>query len=477
MRREFRRPISGCTAALAVVCAVMLAGCALTREPVDTPQLPLPEALPAVEGAAAELPSPWWALFADDTLDALVREALEYNADLQAATARVAEARALAGISRADRLPGLDLEAGVTRGRDSALANPGLPGVDATRTDYGVRGVVSYEVDLWGRYAHASEAARLRLLATEFDRDALRLSLTGETARAYFALAAAIAQFEQARATLASREESLRIERLRFEGGESDEITWRRVEAEAEQARALMREFEFAVGQRQNVLGVLTGRTPRDLTGQRILPRAMPVQTTVPRLPAGLPADVLVRRPDVRAAEAQIAAAAGDVGAARAALLPGISLTGAYGSASTELGDLFTNPADVWSVTGALLQPIFQGGRLRSNVARTRALQQQRQAEYAGTVRRAFREVLDGLQGQDSLRAVEAARAVQVASLRRATELAELRYAEGEIAYLELLDVRRGLFAAEIELVAARRAALANTVDLALALGGGAPLP
>lgn len=472
MRPEPRRGTSRLRAAFGVTIALTLAGCALTREPVDTPELPLPDALPAVEGPTADLPNPWWALFADDTLDALVREALEYNTDLQAAAARVAEARALAGIARSDRLPALDLEAGVTRGRESQLTNPGIPGADVTRTDYGVRGVVSYEVDLWGRFAHASEAARVRLLATEFDRDALRLSLTGETARAYFALAAAIGQFEQARATLGSREESLRIERLRFEGGESDELTFRRVEAETEQARALMREFEFAVEQRQNVLGVLIGRTPRDLVGQRILPRTLPVQTAVPRLPAGVPADVLARRPDVRAAEAQIAAAAGDVGAARAALLPGISLTGAYGSASPELDDLFTNPADVWSVTGALLQPIFQGGRLRANVARTRALQQQRRAEYAGTVQRAFREVLDSLEGQDSLRAVEAARATQVASLRRATELAELRYAEGEIAYLELLDVRRGLLAAEIELIAARRAALANTVDLALALGG-----
>ena len=150
-----------------------------------------------------------------------------------------------------------------------------------------------------------------------------------------------------------------------------------------------------------------------------------------------------------------------------------ISLTGSYGSASTELGDLFTRAGDVWSLAGALLQPVFQGGRLRSNVARTRELQEQRRAEYAGTVQRAFREVLDGLQGQESLRAVEAARAAQVDALRRATELAEFQYAEGEIAYLELLDVRRGLFAAEIELIAARRAALTNTVDLALALGGG----
>ncbi|MCE3284436.1 MAG: efflux system, outer rane lipoprotein NodT family, partial [Steroidobacteraceae bacterium] len=373
MRPDLPRRRLLATTALTAAFATVLGGCALTREPVNTPRLPLPDALPAVDGAAADLPSPWWTLFADDTLDALIREALASNVDLQAAAARVAEARALAGIAGADRWPTLDLEAGAVRSRDSSLTSPPSNGDETTRTDYLVRGVVAYEVDLWGRYAHSSDAARARLLATEFDRDALWLSLTGETARAYFALAAAIGQYEQARATLASREESLRIEKLRFDGGESDELTFRRVEAEAAQARALMREFEFAVEQRQNVLGVLVGRAPRDLAGLRILPRALPVQTAVPLLPAGLPAEVLARRPDVRAAEAQIAAAAGDVGAARAALLPGIRLTGSYGSASLELGDLFTNPADVWSVTGALLQPIFQGGRLRSNVARTRA--------------------------------------------------------------------------------------------------------
>ena len=195
--------------AVVAVLALGLGGCALTREPIDTPKLPLPDALPAVEGPTADLPDPWWAIFGDETLDALVREALDYNADLQAAVARVAEARALAGIARADRLPSLDLEAGVTRGRDSQLANLGVPGADETRTDHFVRGVVSYEVDLWGRFAHASTAARARLVATEFDRHALWLSLTGETARAYFDLAAAIGQYEQARATLASREESL----------------------------------------------------------------------------------------------------------------------------------------------------------------------------------------------------------------------------------------------------------------------------
>lgn len=472
-----RTPARSTRTAVVAVLALALGGCAVTREPARVPDIPLPDALPQVAGAVVDLPDPWWSIFADDTLDALIRETLASNTDAMVAAARIDEARALAGIARADRLPSLGLDAGATRGRDSRFINPPVAGQSATYETYSVRGVVAYEVDLWGRYAHASTAARERLFATEHDRAALHLSLTGETARAYFALAAAIGQFEQARETLASREESLGLERLRFEGGESDEITFRRVEAETEQARALMREFGFAVEQRQNQLGVLLGRSPRDLVGVSVLPKALPEQSAVPQLPAGLPADVLTRRPDVRAAEARIRAAAGDVGAARAAMLPSISLTGSYGSASLELGDLFTTPADVWQVAGSLFQPIFQGGRLRSNVARTRAVQEQTRALYAQTVQGAFREVLDGLEGQQSLRAAEAARAAQVKALRRATELAELRYAEGEITYLELLDVRRGLFAAEIELIASRRAALANTVDLALALGGGPSAP
>lgn len=468
---------ASCSPLLVAVLSLAVAGCAVTREPERKPELPLPAALPTVAGTTVDLPDPWWTLFGDATLDALVREALANNADAAIAAARVAEARAIARIVRADQLPQLELDAGAVRGMGSRLTQPDLPADGATRNEFLARGVVSYELDLWGRYAHASAAARDRLLATEFDRDAFRLSLSGETARAYFALAAAIGQYQQASATLANREESLRIERLRFDGGETGEIAYRRVEAEVETARAAMHFFELEIERRQNVLGLLLGRAPRDLVEQKLLPQPLGSSTAVALLPEGLPAEVLARRPDIRAAEARIAAAAGDVSSARAALLPSISLTGALGSASLDLDDLFTDPANLWSVAGGLTQPVFQGGRLRSNVERERAVLDQLRAEYSRAVQSAFREVLDGLQGQSSLRRVETARAAQVGALRRATDLAELQYKEGEIAYFELLDVRRALFAAEIELIAAKRETFSGTVDLALALGGGPALP
>jgi multidrug efflux system outer membrane protein len=190
-------------------------------------------------------------------------------------------------------------------------------------------------------------------------------------------------------------------------------------------------------------------------------------------LPAELPSTVIARRPDVNAAEAALNSSAADIGVARAELFPRITLTGAFGSASRELGDLFTDPTEAWSAVGGIVQPLFQGGRLRANVARAEAVREERKAQYARTVQQAFREVLDALNGQRLIESVRTSNSAQVSALARATELAELRYKQGDIAYLELLDVRRGLYQAQIDLVAAQRDALLNTVDLALAVGGG----
>jgi outer membrane protein, multidrug efflux system len=455
---------------IGAVCA-LLGGCFVTKVDPQKPELPLPDALPPQADATQPLPDPWWQIFRDDTLDRLVDEALDNNTDVAIAAGRVAEARAALRITNADRVPSLDLEADATRTKDSELFTQ-IPGIDRHRTVYSVQGAVGYELDLWGRYQRASESARATLLNTEFGREATKLSLTGEVARGYFGLIAAAEQLARARDTLGTREEGLRLERLRFDAGESDEFTFKRAEADTAATRVSVRQLEREVVERTNALGILLGRPPKDLVERAISVQGVSLRDAV-ALPAALPSSVLERRPDIGAAEAALEGAAADIGVARAELFPRISLTGTFGSISTELDDLFTKPAEAWSATGGLLQPLFQGGRLRANVARANAVREQRKAEYARTVQEAFREVLDALQGQALITGVQNANAEQVAALSRATQLAELRYDQGDIAFLELLDVRRGLLQAQIDLVAAQRDALLNTVDLALAVGGG----
>jgi multidrug efflux system outer membrane protein len=451
--------------------AASLSGCIVSRVSPDTPALPLPDALPAQAGETVGLPDPWWQIFADPTLDALMEEALAHNPDVAVAAARVDEARALLRITDADRLPFVNIEGSATRSKDPAFLTEDL-GQDRHQTLYSVQGVVSYELDLWGRYRRASQAARAQLLSSEFGREATKLSLTGEVARGYFGLIAAVEQLARARDTLVTREESLRLERLRLDAGESDEFTFKRAQAEAAATRIATRQLQLEVVRRTNALGVLLGRSPQELIENAVSTQGIDLPRAV-TLPPELPSTILTRRPDINAAEAALVAAAADVGAARAQLFPSITLTGVFGSLSPELDGLFSEPFEAWSAVGGLFQPLFQGGRLRANVARTEALKQQRRAEYARTVQVAFREVLDALRGQALIAEVQAANAEQVAALSRATELAELRYAQGDIAYLELLDVRRSLYQAQIDLVAAQRDALLNTVDLALALGGG----
>jgi multidrug efflux system outer membrane protein len=451
--------------------AAALGGCIVSRVDPQKPELPLPQALPAPAAQTTQLPDPWWTIFGDATLDKLVRESLAHNPDAAVAAARVAEARSALRITNADRLPSLDLQGDATRSKDSELALQ-VPGIDTHRTIYTVQGAVGYELDLWGKYLRASESARAQLLNSEYGREATKLSLTGEVARGYFGLIAAAEQLARGRDTLATREESLRLEKLRYDAGESDEFTYKRAEADAAATRVSMRQLELEVVQRTNALGALLGRSPKSLVEEAIALQGISLPAPI-ALPSELPSAVLERRPDIGAAEAALNSAAADIGVARAQLFPSISLTGAFGSASTELGDLFTKPAEQWSAAGGILQPIFEGGRLRANVARTEAVREQRKAEYARTVQQAFREVLDALQGQTIIAGVRDANSEQVAALARATQLAELRYAQGDIAYIDLLDVRRGLYQAQIDLVAAQRDELLNTVDLALAVGGG----
>ena len=478
MSRQVTRTAARVTLTAAIAAA--LGGCFVSKVDPQKPELPLPDALPAQIDQATQtspLPNPWWTLFGDARLDELIAEALQHNPDAQIAAARVQEARSYLRIANADRLPTVNLEGDATRSKQSeaSLAQQGLgniPGFPTHQTLYTVQGTVGYELDLWGKYQRASESARAQLLNTEYGREATKLSLTGEVARTYFSLIAAAEQLARGRDTLRSREESVGLEKLRFDSGESDEFTFKRAEAEAAATRVSTRQLELQVVQLTNALGVLLGRSPKALVDEAITVAGVSLPAPV-QLPAALPSSVLEQRPDIGAAEAALNASAADIGVARAQLFPSISITGAFGSASPELDDLFTGPSKMWTASGGILQPLFQGGRLRANVSRAEAVREQRKSEYARTVQQAFREVLDGLQGQTLIAGVREANDQQVAALSRATELAELRYGQGDIGYLELLDVRRGLYQAQIDLLAAQRDALLNTVDLALAVGGG----
>ncbi len=460
------------TTFLAIAVAAALSGCVVSSVDPQKPELPLPDSLPVVDRETVQLPNPWWTMFADPVLNQLVDEALQYNTDVAVAAARVQQARSLLRITNADRLPTFNIEANAQRTKTSADILQ-IPNIPLTQDQYTVQGVVGYELDLWGRYLRASESARAELLNTEYGREATKLALTGDVARGYFALIAAAEQLARGRDTLATREESLRLEQLRLDAGESDEFTYKRAEADAEATRTSVYQLELEVTRRATSLGVLLGRSPKDLVDRAIATGEIELPQPV-ALPAALPSSVIERRPDIGAAEAALNAAAADIGVARAEMFPSISLTGVFGVASRELGDLFKGDnAHSWAAAGGILQPVFQGGRLRANVSRTEAVRAERKAQYARTVQEAFREVLDALNGQRLIESVRTSNSAQVSALARATELAELRYEQGDIAYLELLDVRRGLYQAQIDLVAAQRDALLNTVDLALAVGGG----
>src|SRR5918994_1493175 len=239
---------------LALASILFLGGCIVSRVDPQKPELPLPAALPEQGEQAAQLPDPWWTIFRDPTLDRLVDEAIAHNPDIAVAAGRVAEARAGLRIVNADRVPNLDIEGDATRSKSSALVNT-FPGVDRYQTTYTVQGAVGFELDLWGRYQRASESARAQLLNTEFGREATKLSLTGEVARGYFGLIAAAQQLARARDTLSTRNESLGLEKIRFDAGEIDEFTFKRAAADAAATRVSVHQLEREVVERTNALG------------------------------------------------------------------------------------------------------------------------------------------------------------------------------------------------------------------------------
>ena len=469
-RSEHGAAVAGPKVALAGALALLLAGCALapTYErpsppvaaafPETAPPAAPTQATPTAATLAAEIAWPDYLL--DARTRALVELALAHNRDLRVAVLDVERARALLGVQQADRLPSVGVGATVDRSADASRYTAGFA-------------LASFELDLFGRVRSLTEAAAARLLASDEGRRAAQLSLVAAVASAELALRADDELLAITEAVVASREASLSLVRTRFEGGVAAEPELRGAESLVAAARASVQALQRQRAQDLNALVLLVGRPlPDDLPAPRSL-----AEHRFADLPAGLPSQVLLQRPDVRAAEQQLIAAYADIGVARAAFFPRITLTGSVGTASTELSGLFGNTA--WSFGGQLLQPLFDAGRNEARLAATQAAREIALAQYERAIQTAFREVADALAARATLGAQREALQAQALAEAQRLALTEMLLSHGAASALERLDAERATLAARQAVVQALLAERQNALLLYRVLGGGslAPLP
>jgi multidrug efflux system outer membrane protein len=413
----------------------------------------------------------WFDVFKDERLQEMVRTALVQNYDLRDAVARVDAARANLGIIRADQFPTIDGSADVTATRFSSGGELPLPqGFPQNRTFGSVAiNLFSFEVDLWGRLRRATEAARADLLANDENRKAVITTVIGDVASAYFNLLELDMELEIARRTLALREESLELIRVREQGGVATLLEVREGEQLVYGAAQVIPGTEQLIEQTENAIKLLLGEPP----GGIVRGRSLVEQEEPPSVPPGLPSSLLERRPDIRAAEQNLVAANAIIGVAKAAYFPRISLTGFLGFQSNELSSLFTQSTNAWQFIPQVTQPIFNGGRIRSNVRLAEAEQQIALVQYERAIQNAFREVSDALIQYRQTREVRTQRELLVTTLQDRSRLAYMRYRGGVDTLLNALDADRDLFEAEIGLAQTRRDELLALVQLYHALGGG----
>lgn len=413
----------------------------------------------------------WFDVFKDDQLQQLIREALASNYDLRDAVARIEAARANYGITRSNQFPTIAGSSDVTTQRISQNGAFTLPEAFQRDRTFGsvLLNLLTFEVDVWGRLRRATEAARADLLASEETRKAVITTLISDVATAYFNLRELDFELEIARRTLTSREESLRIIRLRQQRGVSNMLELRQAEQLVYSATEVIPALEQSIEQQENFLSFLIGKNPDAVTrGQSLTDQQMP-----PSVPPGLPSDLIERRPDIRAAEESLVSANALIGVAKAAYFPRITLTGFLGFESDQLSNLFSGSRNVWAFVPQVTQPIFTAGRLRSNVRFSEAQREVFLINYERTIQNAFREVSDSLIAYRKVKEVRAQRELLVTTLADRARLAYMRYNGGVSNLLEALDADRDLFDAELSLSQSRRDELLTVVQLYKALGGG----
>lgn len=413
----------------------------------------------------------WFELFQDEKLKDLIQDALANNYDLREAVARIDAARANLGITRSQQFPTVVAGADVVNQRQSRSSTFDLPEPIKRDRSFGsvLLNLLTFEIDIWGRLRKQTAAARADLLATEEARRAVITTLVSDVATAYFGLRELDFELDISRRTLASREESLRLIQLRQQRGVATMLEVRQAEELVYDAREVIPALEQGIQQAENFLSYLTGRNPSAIErGLSLTDSQMP-----PTVPAGLPSDLIERRPDIRSAENSLIAANARIAVAKAEFFPRISLTSFLGYESGQLTSLFSGSRNVWTLAGQVTQPIFTGGRLKSNVRFTQAQRDFLLIDYQKTIQAAFREVSDSLIAYQKVREVRTQRALLVETLRDRSRLSYLRYTGGVATLLDALDADRELFEAERSLALARRDELLTVVQLYKALGGG----
>lgn len=454
--------------------ALTLTGCASFPEftVFSKPETELPQTWPGLpEKAAVADNREWWKLYGDEPLNALVAEALAHNHNIALAAARIQEARAQVVVSDAQSDPTATATLLPSYSRNSRATATPMPGQTGNIRNVVARVNLSYDLDFWGRLSRATEAARADLLAAESAQDTVRNTLTADVVQGYSNLLALDAQLGIARRTEQTRQATLKLQQLRLNAGISSEFEVRQVEAELAAVQAQIPALVRSWAQQENALAVLLGRSPREIVDSRLAVGSH--QAVELKVPAGLPSELLLRRPDLRQAEYHLVAAHARVNVARAAFYPSISLTGFLGGESESLADLFIGPARIFRFAAELTQPLFGAKRIGASVDAAKAQQDQRVTEYKQAIANAFREVQDALAARQAAGDILSAETARVAALQKALGLAKMRYDNGVASQLEVLDAERNLLQAEYNRIEADRLQRVAMADLFKAMGGG----
>ena len=443
--------------------AFFLAACTVGPD-YKRPALDVPPAFRgAHEGAhgASFADLDWWAVLEDPVLQTLIKDALTNNYNLRIAANHVLQAREQLGITRASQMPALSGFVEAERQR--------TPPVLSDQTLYSGGLQVSWVLDFWGQYRRATEAARATLLATEYAQNAVRITLIANVASAYFQLRAFDQELDASRRILQTNRETLRLTTLSVSGGASPITDQLQATLLVQQAQAQITQLEESIAQTENQLNLLLGKNPGEIPRGK----SLVAQPQLPEVPEGLPSQLLERRPDVREAEQSLAAANANVGVAKAAFFPQIPLTASYGAASASLGDFLKQSANAWSVAGDLVQPIFEGGKIRSSYRLAWAQRDAAELAYRQSVQQAFADVANSLVGYQKSHALRLTLEEQTATYAETARLANDRYRGGSTSFLEVLTTQQQYFTSELQSSQAWFAELQNYVQLYQALGGG----